>query len=47
MRTAFTKSFTKDLKKLVKEKNILDRVREIILEVEAAESIAKIGNLKK
>ncbi len=47
MKTAFTKSFAKDLKKLSKDKNILDQVREIILEVEAAESIAMIGNLKK
>lgn len=47
MNTAFTKSFTKDLKKLAKEKNILERVREIILEVEAAASIAAVSNLQK
>lgn len=47
MKTAFTKSFARDLKKLANDKTILDKIREIILEVEAAESIAIIGNLKK
>jgi mRNA-degrading endonuclease YafQ of YafQ-DinJ toxin-antitoxin module len=44
MKTAFIKSFARDLKKLAKDKNILDKIREIILEVEAAESIAMIGH---
>jgi mRNA interferase RelE/StbE len=47
MKTAFTKSFAKDLKKHAGEKKLLARIQEIILEVEAADSITTINNLKK
>jgi len=46
MKTAFRKSFTRDLKK-VKDKDILDRVRKAIEDVEAADNVQEIGNLKK
>lgn len=36
MKTAFTRSFAKDLKRHAKDKNLLSRIQEIILEVEAA-----------
>jgi len=47
MKTAFTKSFAKDLKKHAGDKKLLSHVQEIILEVEAADSITVINNLKK
>lgn len=47
MKTAFTKSFTKDLKRHAKDTKLLTRIQEIILEVEAADSIPAINNLKK
>ena len=47
MKTKFLKSFAKDLKAHQREKNLLERVQEVILEVEAAETIATIKNLKK
>ena len=47
MKTAFTKSFTKDLKRHAKDKKLLARIQEIILEVEAVDSIPAINNLKK
>lgn len=47
MKTAFTKSFAKDLKRHAKDKKLLPRIQEIILEVEAADSISTINNLKK
>jgi hypothetical protein len=43
----FTKSFAKDLKKHAGDKKLLARIKEIILEVEAADSITAINNLKK
>jgi len=46
MKTAFRKSFTRDLKKL-KNNDILKRVRRVIEEVEAATHQQAIGNLKK
>jgi len=47
MKTEFTSSFLRDLKKVAKDKDILDRIRQIIVEVEAAENITLISNLKK
>lgn len=47
MKTAFTKSFVKDLKKHAKDKNLLGCIKQIIQEVEAADSITAINNLKK
>jgi len=47
MKTAFTRSFAKDLKRHAKDKNLLSRIQEIILEVETAASITTISNLKK
>ena len=46
MNAAFRKSFTRDLKK-IKENDILERVRQVIEEVEAATELLGIGNLKK
>lgn len=47
MKTEFTKSFAKDLKKHARDKKLLARIKEIILEVEAAEDTTAINNLKK
>ncbi len=47
MKTEFTKSFAKDLKKYARDKKLLARIKEIILEVEAAEDTTAINNLKK
>ena len=47
MKIAFTKSFAKDLKRHAKDKKLLARIQEIILEVEAAAGITAINNLKK
>jgi mRNA interferase RelE/StbE len=47
MKTAFRKSFAKDLKRHRKEWNLLSRIREIILEIEAAETISSIKNIKR
>lgn len=47
MKTIFKKSFIKDLKKYERNKTLLSKIQEIILEVEAAESIRSIKNLKK
>jgi mRNA interferase RelE/StbE len=47
MKTAFRKSFTKDLKKHENDKSLLARIREAILEVEEAGSINSIANLKR
>ena len=46
MIAAFRKSFTRDLKK-IKDREILRRVEEAVEEVEAAEDLRQIGNLKK
>jgi len=43
----FKKSFAKDLKKKAHEKQLFKRIREIIQEVENADSIHAILNLKK
>lgn len=47
MKTAFAKSFAKDLKRHAGEKKLLARIQEVILEVEAADSATAINNLKK
>jgi mRNA interferase RelE/StbE len=47
MKTAFTRSFAQDLKKRAKQRKLLSQVREVILEVEAAEAPASISNIKK
>lgn len=47
MRTAFKKSFAKDLRKYEKNKDLLARIQEIILQVEAAKSLSSIRNLKR
>ncbi len=47
MKTTFLRSFAKDLKAHEREKKLLDRVQEVILEVEAVETILAIKNLKK
>ena len=46
MRTAFRTSFTRDLRK-VKSQSTLDRVREVIEQVEAAPDPAAISDLKR
>ena len=46
MKTSFRKSFTRDLKK-TKDRDVLERVREAILEVEQAATLQEISNLKK
>ena len=47
MKTAFKKSFTRDLKRQGKDKILLSRVQKAILDVEAADSVPMIKNLKK
>jgi mRNA interferase RelE/StbE len=46
MNTAFRKSFERDLKK-IKDQDLLDRIRGAIEEVEAADDLQSISNLKK
>jgi mRNA interferase RelE/StbE len=46
VRVDFKKSFTRDLKK-VRDNDLLQRVREIIEEVEGAPNLDMIGNLKQ
>jgi mRNA interferase RelE/StbE len=43
----FRKSFTKDLKKRKTDKPLLERVKQVILEVEEAQSIQQIKNFRK
>lgn len=47
MKTEFRKSFLKDIKRLGKDDKLLGRIKDIILEVEAAAGITAISNLKK
>ena len=47
MRAIFRKSFTSDLKRYERDKNLLTRIHETIIEVEAAASIYSIKNIKK
>ncbi|MGB8507067.1 MAG: type II toxin-antitoxin system RelE/ParE family toxin [Pyrinomonadaceae bacterium] len=46
MKVAFRESFAKDLKG-VKERGLLRRVQETIEDIEGADSLAKLSNLKK
>lgn len=46
MQVAFRSSFVRDLKKL-KSQSIRDRVRQAIEQVESADGLAEIDNLKK
>jgi mRNA interferase RelE/StbE len=46
VKVEFRESFAKDLKG-VKDKGLLDRVKELIEAVEKADSLAEISNLKK
>jgi mRNA interferase RelE/StbE len=47
MRAEFRKSFARDLRRRKNDSDFLDRVKEIIEEVELAETTARITNLKK
>lgn len=47
MNSEFKKSFARDLRKRKNEKALLDRVRGIIREVDEANTIHEINNLKK
>ena len=47
MITAFRKSFERDLRKLAKSHNLLDRVRDAIEEVERADDFRTISGVKK
>jgi mRNA interferase RelE/StbE len=47
MNLAFKKRFARDLKKREQDKSLLRRIRQVIAEVEDAESIHEINNLKK
>lgn len=46
MKTRYRKSFARDLKK-IKNQDLLDRVQGVIEEVETADELQEIGNLKK
>jgi mRNA interferase RelE/StbE len=46
MKTAFRKSFLRDLRK-IKSDDLLDAIREVIVQVEAAAELQQIANLKK
>ena len=46
MKVRFKASFAKDLRAL-KDKALLQRVKELIANVEAAQSLAEVSNLKK
>ena len=47
MKTAFRKSFDRDLKKLKKNRQVLSRIKDRIEDVGAAESIRELPSLKK
>ena len=47
MRAEFRKSFARDLRRRKNDSDFLDRVKEIIEEVELAETTSRITNLKK
>ena len=46
MNVQFRASFSKDLRN-IKNKNLLDRIRETILHIENAQKLQDIANLKK
>jgi len=47
MKVAFRESFARDIKKRRQNSQLLSRIREIILEVEAAENLAGVPRLKR
>lgn len=47
MKTAFRRSFERDLKKLKKDHQMLRRIREAIEEVESASDLDQLSSLKK
>lgn len=47
MRVLFTKSFAKDLRKHKKNKELLSQIQRIIENVEQAEALAELTNLKQ
>ena len=47
MKTAFRESFAKDLRRNRRDRILLSRLLEIILEIESAESPTSIRNLKR
>ncbi len=47
MKTAFRKSFERDLKKLGKDRQMLGRIRDAIEEVEAAAALEDLTGMKK
>jgi len=47
VRTEFRKSFERDLRKVERDREILDRIRAAIEEVEAAEQLRELTNIKK
>jgi mRNA interferase RelE/StbE len=46
MKSAFRKSFTRDLKR-IKDREVLRRVGQVIDEVDVADDLSAVGNLKK
>lgn len=46
MNAAYRQSFTRDLKK-IKDRSVLDRVRQAIHQVEAADTLQEIGDVRK
>jgi mRNA interferase RelE/StbE len=46
MKTSFRKSFSRDLKK-IKDQVLLDRIREVIEQVEAARDLQGVADVKK
>jgi mRNA interferase RelE/StbE len=47
VKTAFRKSFERDLKKLEKDRQVLGRIRSAIEEVEAAGALEELSSMKK
>ena len=47
MKTAFRKSFERDLRKLANQRSVLDRVRGVIEEIERVDEIRAASNVKK
>jgi len=47
VKTAFRRSFNRDLKKLKKNREVLVRIKDKLLEVEAADDLSELPSLKK
>lgn len=47
MNTEFRKSFVRDLRKKAKDRPLLKRIQEVVLQVEESENIYEIRNIKK